>query len=88
MSCDQFYMFYLLSTELNSEKSDGYVMSGSVFDIPSEKDLINKKQKIEEELKSTDLAEERKSKLLDELNDVKADLIEIEAEKQDRNKII
>tara|TARA_B100000029_G_C17139402_1_gene801829 strand:+ start:116 stop:361 length:246 start_codon:yes stop_codon:yes gene_type:complete len=81
-------MFYLLSTELNSEKSDGYVMSGSVFDIPSEKDLINKKQKIEEELKSTDLAEERKSKLLDELNDVKADLIEIEAEKQDRNKII
>ena len=63
-------------------------MSGSVFDMPSEKDLIDKKQKLKEELKSTGLAEEKKESLLEELNDIKADLIEIEAEKQDRNKII
>ena len=63
-------------------------MSGSVFDMPSEKDLIDKKHKIEEELKITGLADEKKDNLLDELNDIKADLIEIEAEKQDRNKII
>ena len=63
-------------------------MSDSVFDMPSEKDLINKKQQLEEELKATDLPDEQKDNLLDELNDIKADLIEIEAEKQDRNKII
>ena len=63
-------------------------MSGSVFDMPSEEDLIDKKQKIEEELKITGLPDAKKDYLLDELNDIKADLIEIEAEKQDRNKII
>ena len=47
-----------------------------------------KEQKIEEKLKNTDLPEEKKEQLLDELNDIRADLIEIEAEKQDRNKII
>ena len=63
-------------------------MGSSVFEMPSEKELVDKKQKIEEKLKNTDLPDEIKANLLDELNDIRADLIEIEAEKQDRNKII
>ena len=63
-------------------------MGGSVFEMPSEKELVDKEQKIEEKLKNSDLPEEKKEQLLDELNDIRADLIEIEAEKQDRNKII
>ncbi len=63
-------------------------MSSSVFDMPSEKELIDKKQKIEEELKNVDLPDEKTENLQNELNDITADLIEIEAEKQDRNKII
>ena len=63
-------------------------MGGSVFEMPSEKELVDKKERIEEKLKDTDLADQKKESLLEELNDIRADLIEIEAEKQDRNKII
>ena len=56
-------------------------MSGSVFDMPSETDLVNKKIKIEEELRNTELTDIKKEELLDELNDIRADLIEIKVEK-------
>ena len=63
-------------------------MPNSVFEMPSEKELMDKKQKIEDELKNIGLSNERKENLIVELNEIKADLIEVEAEKEDRNKII